>query len=104
MFNITKLFCVIDDFFLKFEAIYWKFLKQSRQSKYALHLALMKGQHSQYLKGDSTTLSVFKNQRIQRHKSLAKIASRGKSSMSWFNGCKLNIAMNQFGEITRSTL
>ena len=32
MFNSTELFCVIDDFFLKFEATYWKFLKQSRQS------------------------------------------------------------------------
>ena len=28
MFNSTELFCVIDDFFLKFEATYWKFLKQ----------------------------------------------------------------------------
>ena len=166
MFNITKLFCVIDDFFLKFEAIYWKFLKQSRQSirvrsaqlslseitfiaiwykcshfnnfkaffswlkqdknhlfkslpcyqrmihlinmhqlaLHALHVALMKGQRNQYLWVDSTTLPVCKNQRIQRYKSLAKIASRGKSSMGWFYGCKLHIAMNQFGEIARSTL
>ncbi|WQJ00831.1 IS982 family transposase, partial [Acinetobacter schindleri] len=29
MFNSTELFCVIDDFFLKFEATYWNFLKQS---------------------------------------------------------------------------
>jgi len=29
MFDSTELFCVIDDFFLKFEATYWKFLKQS---------------------------------------------------------------------------
>ncbi|WP_291356395.1 hypothetical protein [Acinetobacter sp. UBA3106] len=29
MFNSTQLFCVIDDFFIKFEATYWKFLKQS---------------------------------------------------------------------------
>ena len=27
----TQLFCVIDDFFLKFESIYWKFLKQNFQ-------------------------------------------------------------------------
>ena len=32
MFNSTELFCVIDDFFLKFEATYGKFLKQSRHS------------------------------------------------------------------------
>jgi hypothetical protein len=71
---------------------------------HALHVALMKGQRSQYLWVDSTTLPVCKNQRIQRHKSLAKIASRGKSSMGWFYGCKLHIAMNQFGEIACSTL
>ncbi|AMW80077.1 hypothetical protein AMD27_15000 [Acinetobacter sp. TGL-Y2] len=42
-------------------------------------MALMKDQSSQYLWIDSTTLPVCKNQRIQRHKFLAKIASRGKS-------------------------
>ncbi|OTG57078.1 IS982 family transposase [Acinetobacter sp. ANC 3903] len=166
MFNSTELFCVIDDFFLKFEATYWKFLKQSnhclrirkaqlsiseitfiaiwykcshfnnfkaffswlKQDKshlfkslpcyhrmihlinrhqlalHALHVALMKDQYKQYLWIDSTTLPVCKNQRIQRHKSLAKIASRGKSSMGWFYGCKLHIVMNQFGEIISSAL
>ncbi len=164
MFNSTELFCVIDDFFLKFEATYWKFLKQSRHSLrvrtaqltlseiifiaiwykcshfinfkaffswlkqdkshlfkslpcyqrmihlinmhqlalHALHVSVMKGQYKQYLWIDSTTLPVCKNQRIQCHKSLAKIASRGKSSMGWFYGCKLHIVMNQFGEIVRS--
>ena len=71
---------------------------------HALHVALMKGQRSQYLWVDSTTLPVCKNQRIQRHKSLAKIASRGKSSMGWFYGCKLHITMNQLGEIACSAL
>ncbi|TCB72742.1 IS982 family transposase [Acinetobacter sp. ANC 4216] len=166
MFNSTQLFCVIDDFFIKFEATYWKFLKQNcrysriraaqltiseiifiavwykcshfnnfkaffswlKQDKrhlfkslpcyqrmihlinmhqlalHALHVALTKGQQSQYLWIDSTTLPVCKNQRIQRHKSLAKIASRGKSSMGWFYGCKLHIVMNQFGEIACSAL
>lgn len=32
MFNSTELFCVIDDFFLKFQAIYWHFLKQNCDS------------------------------------------------------------------------
>jgi len=166
MFNSTELFCVIDDFFLKFEATYWQFLKQShlfsrartahlsiseitfiaiwykcshftnfkafftwlKQDKrylfkylpcyqrmihlinmhqlalHALHVALMKGQRSQYLWIDSTTLPVYKNQRIQRHKSLARIASRGKSSMGWFYGCKLHVVMNQLGEIVCSAL
>ena len=48
---------------------------------HALHVVLMKAQSSQYLWGDLTTLPVCKNQRIQRHKALAKIAFRGKSSM-----------------------
>ena len=166
MFNSTELFCVIDDFFIKFEATYWKFLKQCRhtlrirasqltiseisfiaiwykcshfnnfkaffswlkQDKnhlfkslpcyqrmihlinthqlalHALHVALMKDQGSQYLWIDSTSLPVCKNQRIQRHKSLVRIASRGKSSMGWFYGCKLHVVMNQFGEITCSAL
>ena len=166
MFNSTELFCLIDDFFLKFEATYWKFLKQSQRfsrvraahlsiseitfiaicykcshfnnlkaffiwlkedkshlfkylpcyqrmihlinmhelALHALHVALMKVQGTQYLWIDSTTLPVCKNQRIQCHKSLAKIASRGKSSMGWFYGCKLHIAMNQFGEIACSAL
>lgn len=166
MFNSTELFCVIDDFFLKFEATYWNFLKQNNHSLrirrahltiseicfiaiwykcsyfsnfkafftwlkedkrhlfkslpcyqrmihlinmhqlaiHALHVALMKGQNTQYLWIDSTTLPVCKNQRIQRHKSLAQIASRGKSWMGWFYGCKLHIAMNPFGEIACSAL
>ncbi len=31
MFNSTELFCVINDFFLKFEVTYWKFLKQNHR-------------------------------------------------------------------------
>mgnify|MGYP003397070184 CR=1 FL=1 len=166
MFNSTELFCIIDDFFLKFEATYWQFLKQSRRfsrvrtahlsiseitfiaiwykcshftnfkafftwlkqdkrylfkylpcyqrmihlinmhqlALHALHVALTKGQNSQYLWINSTTLPVCKNQRIQRHKSLAKIATRGKSSMGWFYGCKLHVVMNQLGEIVSSAL
>lgn len=30
--------------------------------------------------------------------SLAKIATRGKSSMGWVYGCKLHVVMNQLGE------
>ena len=42
---------------------------------HALHVSLMKGQNKKYLWIDSTTLPVCKNQRIKRHKSLAKIAT-----------------------------
>lgn len=166
MFDSTKLFCVIDDFFLKFEATYWKFLKEChhclrirtaqlsiseiifiaiwykcshfnnfktffsslKQDKshlfkslpcyqrmihlvnthqlalHALHFAVMKDHQSSYLWIDSTTLPVCKNQRIQRHKSISSIATRGKSSMGWFFGCKLHLLMNQSGEIVNSVL
>ena len=166
MFNSTELFCIIDDFFLKFESIYWNFLKQNLRCSrvrpaqlsiseitfiaiwykcshfnnfkafftalkynnshlfkhlpcyqrmihlmnthqlalHALHFALMKDQQSNYLWIDSTILPVCKNQRIQRHKSLSAIATRGKSSMGWFFGCKLHLLMNQSGGIVNTVL
>ncbi|MFR9679235.1 MULTISPECIES: IS982 family transposase [unclassified Acinetobacter] len=166
MFNSTELFCLIDDFFLKFEPIYWKFLKQNfrclrirsarlsiseivfiaiwykcshfnnfkafftamkhnyshlfkslpcyqrmihlinthQLALHALHYALMKKYKSHYLWIDSTTLPVCKNQRIQRHKSMISIATRGKSSMGWFFGCKLHLMMNQSGDIVSTAL
>jgi IS5 family transposase len=71
---------------------------------HALHFAVMKDDQSSYLWIDSTTLPVCKNQRIQRHKSISSIATRGKSSMGWFFGCKLHLLMNQSGEIANSVL
>lgn len=41
---------------------------------------------------------------MQRHKSSARIASRGKSSMGWFYGCKLHVVINLLGEIVSSVL
>jgi len=41
----------------------------------------MKDHQSSYSWIDSPILAVCKNQRIQRHKSLAAIVTRGKSSM-----------------------
>jgi hypothetical protein len=71
---------------------------------HTLHFALMRNHQSSYLWIDSTTLAVCKNQRIQRHKSLAAIATRSKSSMSWFFSCKLHVLMNQYGEILSTAL
>lgn len=71
---------------------------------HALHFALMKDCQSHYLWIDSTTLPVCKNQRIQWHKSLAAIATRGKSSMGWFFGCKLHLIMNQSGDMVSTAL
>lgn len=166
MFDFTYFFCIIDDFFQKFEASYWEFLKQStkrlrmrssqlkiseivfiaiwykcshfnnfkafffslkqNQSQlfrylpcyqrmvhlirahqlalHALHFALMKDGQSHYLWIDLTTIPVCKNQRIQRHKSLAAIATHGKSSMGWFFGCKLHLIMNQSGDMVSTAL
>lgn len=69
-------------------------IKRHELALHALHLTLMKSQDKQYLWIDSTTLLVLKNQCIQRHKSLAQIASRFKSSMGWFYGRKLHVVMN----------
>lgn len=71
---------------------------------HALHTALMADHQCHYLWIDSTTLPVCKNQRIARHKSLSEIATRGKSSMGWFFGCKLHLAMNADGDLVSTAL
>ena len=71
---------------------------------YALHFALMKDFHSNHLWIDSTTLAVFKNQLIGRHKSMKAISTRGKSSMGWFFDCKLHLVINQLGEVISTAL
>ena len=61
---------------------------------HALHVTLNSSTQTKCAWVDSTTLPVCKNQRIQRHKSLKQIATRGKSSMDWFYGCKLHVLVN----------
>ena len=48
---------------------------------------------------DSTSLAVCHNRRIQRHKTFAGLAQRGKSTMGWFYGFKLHIAVNDSGQL-----
>src|SRR5918996_1417010 len=48
---------------------------------------------------DSTSLAVCHNRRIGRHKVFAGYATRGKSSMGWFFGCKLHLMINDEGEL-----
>lgn len=79
-------------------------IHQHQLALHALHYALTKPQQGELLWLDSTILPVCKNHRIQRHRSLKSIATRGKSSMGWFFGCKLHILMNQDGDIVRSCL
>jgi hypothetical protein len=48
---------------------------------------------------DSTSLAVCHNRRIARHKVFEGYATRGKSSMGWFFGCKLHLMVNDEGEL-----
>jgi hypothetical protein len=48
---------------------------------------------------DSTALPVCHNKRIQRHKTFAGLAGRGKTSMGWFFGFKLHLVFNDLNEI-----
>ena len=48
---------------------------------------------------DSTSIKVCHNLRIERHKTFAGIAKRGKGTMGWFYGFKLHIIVNHIGDI-----
>jgi hypothetical protein len=50
---------------------------------------------------DSSPIAVCDHLRIARHRVLAGIAARGKSSTGWFFGFKLHIAINHRGELLR---
>jgi hypothetical protein len=48
---------------------------------------------------DSFPLKVCHNRRISSHKTFAKYAKRGKTSVGWFYGFKLHLVINDLGEI-----
>ena len=48
---------------------------------------------------DSFKLSVCHIRRVYSHKTLEKIASRGKTSVGWFYGMKVHLVINHKGEI-----
>ena len=48
---------------------------------------------------DSTKLAVCHNRRIWGHQVFADLAQRGKSSVDWFYGFKLHLAVNERGEL-----
>ena len=48
---------------------------------------------------DSTKLAVCENLRITQHRQFAGIAARGKTTLGWFYGFKLHIAVSDCGEL-----
>jgi hypothetical protein len=53
---------------------------------------------------DSTALAVCENPRIGQHKVFAPDAARGKTSVGWFYGFKLHLAVNDRGELLAFSL
>jgi Transposase DDE domain len=53
---------------------------------------------------DSTALAVCDPKRIHQHRVFALDAARGKSSMGWFYGFKLHLAVNEQGELLACSL
>ena len=69
-------------------------INQHQLTVQALHLSLTSSAQTTCTWVNSTTLSVCRNQRIQRHKSLKQTTTRGKSSMGWFYRCKLHVLVD----------
>lgn len=61
--------------------------------------AALKGQCDGVSIVDATALAVCDNRRIPRHRVFEGLAARGKTSMGWFFGFKLHLAVNAKGEL-----
>lgn len=48
---------------------------------------------------DSTALAVCRNRRLHAHRTFRDLATRGKTSVGWFDGFKLHLAINERGEV-----
>lgn len=53
---------------------------------------------------DSTKITVCNNKRIKRNRTFEGIAEIGKSTMGWFFGFKLHIAINEKGELVGASV
>lgn len=63
-------------------------------------LLVMNRKHAGVIKiVDSTALPVRKNIRIYRHKTMKRVASRGKISLGWFYGLKLHALTDIYGNL-----
>lgn len=65
----------------------------------SVYLENCKGSCSGIAFVDSTSLAVCHNRRINGHRVFAGVASRGQTSVGWFYGFKLHLAINHLGEI-----
>lgn len=65
----------------------------------AVYLESKKAQCSGISFVDSTSIAVCHNRRIHAHQVFAGFAKRGKTSVGWFYGFKLHIAINHLGEL-----
>lgn len=80
---------------------YARFVQQKGKLLLPLSMLLqsLKGEKTGIYIVDSTSLKVCHNRRINNHKVFKNIAARGKTSMGWFYGLKLHIAINHKGEV-----
>lgn len=74
-------------------------LKQSVLMPLCAYLTHKKGSATGISYVDSTPIRVCHNKRINRHKTFAGLAQRGKCSMGWFYGFKLHLVVNEQGEL-----
>jgi hypothetical protein len=65
----------------------------------AVYLETRKAECSGISFVDSTSLAVCHNRRIHSHKVFNGFAKRGKTSVGWFYGFKLHVAINHLGEL-----
>jgi hypothetical protein len=80
---------------------YERFLTLTRRvwSLLAFFMASRMGEKTDIYYIDSTPLVVCHNRRINRHKTFAGLAERGKTSTGWFFGFKLHLVFNHQREI-----
>lgn len=65
----------------------------------AVYLETRKAECSGISFVDSTSLAVCHNRRIHSHQVFRGFAGRGKTSVGWFYGFKLHLAINHLGEL-----
>lgn len=80
---------------------YQRFVALKKQLFMPLTVLLhsLSGEETGIYFADATSLKVCRNKRISRHKVFDGFAARGKTTMGWFFGLKLHIAINHKGQI-----